>query len=74
VSLQHKFEAIKYEETSRITIYDTLVISDTSYMDVKAGQYKQMYLEYLIRMLGHAVAYLDEALCYKTEGRGFDSR
>jgi hypothetical protein len=26
------------------------------------------------RRLGHAVAYLAEALCYKPEGRGFESR
>jgi hypothetical protein len=26
------------------------------------------------RRVGHAVAQLVEALCYKSEGRGFDSR
>jgi hypothetical protein len=27
----------------------------------------------LVNYRGHVVAYLDEALCYKLEGRGFDS-
>jgi hypothetical protein len=30
--------------------------------------------QYTIREKGHAVAQLIEALCYKPEGRGFDSR
>jgi hypothetical protein len=28
----------------------------------------------IIIILGHAVGYLVEALCYKAEGRGFESR
>jgi hypothetical protein len=31
-------------------------------------------LGYILLGLGHAVAQLVEALCYKPEGRGFDSR
>jgi hypothetical protein len=30
--------------------------------------------EYYTPSLGHAVAYMIEALCYKIEGRGFESR
>ena len=36
-----------------------------------------LYVEYFVQIffrLGHAVAYLVEALRYKSEGRGFDSR
>jgi hypothetical protein len=33
---------------------------------------KILHVSHIVR--GHAVAYLVEALCYKSEGRGFDSR
>jgi hypothetical protein len=36
--------------------------------------YKQIYTYIHTYLLGHAVAYLVEALCYKPEGRSFDSR
>ena len=38
--------------------------------------YVVLYYVYTVHMLcsGHAVAQLVEALCYKSEGRGFDSR
>jgi hypothetical protein len=35
---------------------------------------RQIYPLYLIIKLGHAVAQLIEALCYKPQGRGFDSQ
>jgi hypothetical protein len=36
--------------------------------------YYYYFITIIIIVVGHAVAYLVEALCYKPEGRGFESR
>jgi len=47
---------------------------DNNWVDFRETLSHRINGEMLYRILGHAVAQLVEALRYKPEGRGFDSR